>query len=76
MISEKIKTLRKEKRMTLEALADAVGTSKQTIHRYESGAISNIPRDRIEALARALDTSPAELVGWEQRSELPPYIKV
>ncbi|MBO5206165.1 MAG: helix-turn-helix domain-containing protein [Clostridia bacterium] len=76
MISEKIKTLRKEKRMTLEALADAVGTSKQTIHRYESGAISNIPRDKIEALARALDTSPAELVGWEQRSELPPYSNI
>ncbi len=73
MISERIKRLRKERKMTLEALADAVGTSKQTIHRYESGTISNIPHDKIEALARALGTSPADLMGWEKKEELPPY---
>jgi repressor LexA len=76
MISEKIKKLRKEKRMTLEALAAAVGTSKQTIHRYESGAISNIPHDKIEALAKALDTSPAELMGWDNKPQLPPYSNI
>ncbi len=65
MISEKIKELRKAKRMTLEELAAAVGTSKQTIHRYENGVISNIPHDKIEALALALDTTPPALMGWK-----------
>lgn len=73
MISEKIKALRKEKKMTLEALANAVGTSRQTVHRYESGVITNIPRDKVEALAKALDTTPAELMGWESERKIPSF---
>ena len=34
MTSKKLKDLRKEKGLTLEELAEAIGTSKQTIHRY------------------------------------------
>ena len=73
MISDKIKSLRKEKKMTLEELANAVGTSRQTIHRYESGVISNVPRDKVEALAKALETSPAELMGWESEKKIPSF---
>jgi len=51
--------------MTLEGLAELVGTSKQTIQRYESGAISNIPPERVERLAKALKTTPTELMGWD-----------
>lgn len=51
---------------TLEELAKKIGTSKQTIHRYESGVISNIPSDKIEALAAALKTTPAYLMGWDE----------
>ena len=68
MTSKKLKDLRKAKGLTLEELADAVGTSKQTIHRYENGIISNIPRERIEALANALETTPAALMGWQESS--------
>ncbi|MBQ7363236.1 MAG: helix-turn-helix domain-containing protein, partial [Clostridia bacterium] len=46
-------------------LAELIGTSKQTIHRYENGVISNIPPRKIESLATALGTSPSELMGWE-----------
>lgn len=65
MLSSRLKALRKAKGMTLEALAAAVGTSKQTIHRYESGVIMNIPPEKIELLAEALDTTPSELMGWD-----------
>ncbi len=51
--------------MTLEELAQAIGTSKQTVQRYESGVISNIPKEKIEALAEALGTTPSFLMGWE-----------
>lgn len=50
--------------MTLEELAEIIGTSKQTINRYENGIISNIPSDKIVALANALDTTPQNLMGW------------
>ena len=66
MIGEKIKELRKNKRMTLLELADAIGTSKQTIHRYENGTIANIPHEKISALAEALGTTPAALMGWSE----------
>ena len=54
---------------TLEEVAKKVGTSKQTIHRYETGIIANIPSDKIEALAKVLQTTPAYLMGWEGKQE-------
>ena len=43
MLGKRLKALRRARGMTLEALAEALGTSKQTIHRYENGVINNIP---------------------------------
>ena len=56
--------------MSLEQLAELIGTSRQTVHRYENGIITNIPHDKIEALARALDTTPAKLMGWDVKEEI------
>ncbi len=70
MIGKRIREQRKLKRMTLEDLAIAVGTSKQTIQRYESGVIANIPNERIVAIAKALETSPSNLLGWSERGDL------
>lgn len=65
-IGNRIKTLRLALKYTLEELGVAVGVSKATIQRYETGIISNIPSDKIELLAKALQTSPAYLMGWEE----------
>ena len=65
MKSSKLKELRKSKGMTLDELAEIVGTSKQTIHRYENGIITNVPPEKVESLAIALGTTPQELMGWE-----------
>ena len=65
MANNRIKELRKSKRITLERLAIAIGTSKQTIQRYETGVIANIPTDKITLLADALGVTPSELMGWE-----------
>lgn len=61
----RIKKLRTELGLTLEEVAKKIGTSRQTIQRYESGEISNIPSDKIEALAIALKSNPAYIMGWE-----------
>jgi len=69
-IGERIYLKRKEKRITLEQLARMVGTSKQTIQRYEKGVISNIPSDKIESISIALSVSPAYIMGWEDTEPL------
>ena len=51
MIANKLKELRRNTGLTLEELAEKLGTSKQTIHRYENGVITNIPHDKIKRLA-------------------------
>ena len=65
MKSTKLKELRKSRGLTLDELAERVGTSKQTIHRYENGIITNVPPEKVESLAVALGTTPQELMGWE-----------
>lgn len=68
MIKDQLKARRKSLGMTLDALAERIGTSKQTIHRYENGQITNIPPEKVEALASALNTTPAELMGWQRKA--------
>lgn len=65
MIHQNIKQRRLRLGMTLEQLGDAVGVTKTTIHRYESGDIANIDTQMIEKLADVLKCTPAQLVGWE-----------
>jgi len=65
MIANTLKELRRKAGLTLEEVAERLGTSKQTIHRYENGVIANIPHEKIERLAEVLGATPAELMGWE-----------
>lgn len=65
MLANNLKRLRKQKKLTLLDLANALGTSKQTIHRYENGIIANVPPEKVEQLALALNVTPSELMGWE-----------
>ena len=64
-IGEKIKFLRCQSGYTQEELAISAKTTKQTIHKYETGIISNIPASKIKAIADKLNTTPAYLMGWE-----------
>ena len=68
MKSTRLKELRKQAGLTLDELAERVGTSKQTIHRYENGIITNVPPRKIESLASALGTTPQELMGWDEEN--------
>lgn len=49
--------------LTLDDLAVAIGTIKQTIYKYEHGIVTNIPDDKVKALAKVLNTTPAYLRG-------------
>lgn len=65
-ISNKIKRLRKEAKISQVDLAEKLGTTKQTIYKYENGLITNIPSDKIEIMARLFGTTPAYLMGWDE----------
>ena len=64
-IGKNIKNRRKELDLTQEDIAKRIGVSKQTVQKYESGVIANIPSDKIEMVAEILKTTPAKLMGWE-----------
>lgn len=64
-LADRIKYKRNQLGKTLEEVGQMVGVTKATIQRYENGNIQNIPSDKIELLASALNTTPAYLMGWE-----------
>lgn len=65
-MAQRIKSLRQEKGLTLEQVADVVGVGKSTVRKWETGMIANMKRDKIADLAKALGTTPAYLMGWEE----------
>ena len=65
-LSRKIKELRLARKMTLEQVAAIVGVGKSTVRKWETGMIANMKRDKIALLAKALSTTPAYLMGWEE----------
>lgn len=65
-IGKRIKAKRKELGMSAEQLADVLGVSPATIYRYESNEISSIKVGRIKPMAKALNTSVAYLMGWDE----------
>ena len=67
-MAQRIKALRQEKGLTLEQVADVVGVGKSTVRKWETGMIANMRRDKIADLAKALGTTPAYLMGWEEDS--------
>ena len=65
-IGERIKQRRLELGYTADALAKLLNKNRATIYRYENGDIENMPIDVLEPLAKALNTTPAYLMGWEE----------
>lgn len=75
-IGEKIKALRKSQNISVDELASKLGKNRATIYRYEKGDIENLPLDTLDPLAKALRTTPAYLMGWEEmRNDLPKEIE-
>lgn len=59
-VGRKIKYYRQENRLTQQQLADKIGVTWEMVSKYERGI--NEPFNRIEAIAKALNTSIAELL--------------
>lgn len=68
-IGKRIKERRKEMGMSADQLASKLGKSRATLYRYENGDIENLPLDILEPVAKALHTTPAQLMGWEEEQK-------
>lgn len=63
-IGSKIKELRESAGYSQTDFADKIDVSKQTLYKYENGIVTNIPSDRIEAIAKLCNVDPAYIMGW------------
>lgn len=64
-IGDIIYNKRKEHGLTLEQVGNAVGVSKSTVKKWETGYIANIKRDKIAKLADVLQISPVVLINGD-----------
>jgi len=69
-LGDAIRTARENANLTQGELGKLCGITKQTIYKYESGVITNIPLDRLEKIAAVLNVSPSILLGWDEWNEL------
>lgn len=67
-VGELIYNRRKALGLTLEEVGNAVGVSKSTVKKWESGYISNMRKDKIEKLAKVLEISPVRLLGIKTKT--------
>lgn len=72
-MSTSIRAIRKQRSLTLQQLADLVGTTPQTIQRLETGNMS-VSVDWLERIARALGLSPADLLVAQPRGHRVPLL--
>ena len=69
-VGDNIKNTRIKQGITQEELANKIGTTKQTIYKYENGIVTNIPLSKLEVIADALGVTTAHLMGWEEPKHL------
>lgn len=66
-VGKRIKERRKELNLSVDELAQKLNKNRTTVYRYEKGDIENLPLDILGPLAEALNTTPAYLMGWENK---------
>lgn len=68
-IGQRIQNRREELGLTQEELAHRIGyKSKSSINKIELGVYS-LRQSKIKAIADALETTPAYIMGWDERPE-------
>lgn len=68
-IGNRIRSRRKELGLTLKDVAKALGVSESLVSRYESSEVKHMGIDKLPPLAKILETTPAELMGWTKQNE-------
>lgn len=69
-IGERMKQIRKEKKISVDRIAVELGVSVSTIYRYEDSSIEKIPVHVFDKLCTILEVSAAELMGTEVKTQV------
>lgn len=64
-VGDRIKEQRELNGISQVELSERIGVSKQTLYKYENNVVTNIPSDKVQAVANVLNISPSYLMGWE-----------
>ncbi|MBR2086757.1 MAG: helix-turn-helix domain-containing protein [Oscillospiraceae bacterium] len=64
-VGDRIKYYREAKRMTQPELGDRAGVGFSAVSKYERGTVTNIPIERLQKIADALDVTTGVLLGIE-----------
>lgn len=68
-ISQRIKQRREFLKLTPEQVARKIGVNRATVYRYENNSIEKMPITVLEPIAKALETTPAYLMGWQENPD-------
>jgi transcriptional regulator with XRE-family HTH domain len=68
-MGDRIKERRTALGLTLNEVAERLDTIAQTIHKYETGTVTNMPLEKLEKLADILETTPMYLMGWSENKK-------
>lgn len=72
---DRIRKAREMKDITLDQFSSALGVSKATLSRYETGDVKGIRLNTINEIALILDVNPAWILGNSDSIELPSSLK-
>lgn len=64
-ISKRILAIILSKEISYGELSDRTGIPKSALQRYATGETEKIPIDRLQTIAKAIGTTTAYLMGWE-----------
>lgn len=67
-IADRIRNRRLELGLSVDDLAARLGKNRATVYRYESNYIKTYSADVMEALATALETTPAYFYGYDDHN--------
>ena len=68
-IGQRIKNRRLYLGLSVDEVALKLGKNRATIYRYEKDDIKDLPITVLEPLAKVLETTPADLMGWDGSSD-------
>lgn len=74
-VGQRIFEARKRRKISRKEIADFLQVHETTIKRYEDGNTKKLPTDRLEKIAKYLNTSIEYLMGWEEEQK-PQGIKI
>ena len=67
-IAEKIKTLRKQAKLTQTELGEMLGVQKNAVSKWECGRVTDIPAGKIKAMAQIFQVPPSYLIDDEAKN--------